>query len=71
MDTLWRDVVWQQFGATIDTLENAVLACPDEVWGDRLRQPEFWYAVFHTLFFLDLYLSDSLDGFAPPPAFHA
>ena len=50
-------------------LENAVSACPDELWNDRSRQPEFWYVVYHTLFFLDLSLSPSLDGFAPPSPF--
>src|SRR5215210_6984586 len=66
MDATWRDILWQQFGAAIDMLENAVLACPDELWGDRSRRPEFWYVVYHTLFYLDLYLSGSLEGFAPP-----
>lgn len=62
-------MIWQQFGAAIDMLENAVIACPEPLWGDRSRQPEFWYTVFHALFFLDLYLSDSDAGFAPPPPF--
>ena len=50
-------------------LENALVACPDELWSDRSQRPEFWYLVFHTLFFLDLYLSDSTVGFAPPAPF--
>lgn len=65
----WRPILWQQFGAAIDMLENALLACPDELWSDRSRQPEFWYVVFHTLFFLDLSLSGSVEGFAPPAPF--
>jgi hypothetical protein len=50
-------------------LENGLVACPDELWSDRSRQPEYWYVVFHTLFFLDLYLSDSVEGFSPPAPF--
>lgn len=50
-------------------LENAVLACPDDLWSDRSRQPEYWYVVFHTLFWLDYYLSESPESFAPPPPF--
>ena len=69
MDNTWRTIIWQQFGAAIDMLENAMLACPDELWNDRSRRPEFWYVAYHTLFWLDLYLSDSLEGFAPPPPF--
>jgi len=30
---------------------------------------EYWYVVFHTLFFLDFYLSDSSEGFTPPVPF--
>ena len=69
MDTPWRNILWQQFGAAIDMLENALLACPDELWNDRSKRPEFWYVVYHTLFFLDLYLSGSVEGFAPPAPF--
>jgi hypothetical protein len=68
MDTTWRAILWQQFGAAIDMLENALIACPDELWSDRSQRPEFWYLVYHTLFF-DLYLSDSVEGFAPPAPF--
>ena len=69
MDATWRASIWQQFGAAIDMLENALLACPDKLWSDRSRRPEFWYVVYHTLFWLDLYLSDSMEGFAPPAPF--
>jgi hypothetical protein len=65
----WRSVLWHQFGAAIDMLENAMVACPDDVWSDRSRRPEFWYVAYHTLFLLDLYLSESPDGFAPPAPF--
>jgi uncharacterized damage-inducible protein DinB len=50
-------------------LENAINACPEALWGDRSQRPEFWYVVFHTLFFIDLYLSDSDVGFSPPAPF--
>ena len=69
MDTAWRTILWQQFGASIDMLENALLACPDEIWADRSGQPEYWYLVYHTLFWLDLYLSGSAAGFSPPAPF--
>jgi hypothetical protein len=69
--------MWSQFGAAIGMLENALRACPNELWRERLwnersLQPEsseFWYVVFHTVFWLDFYLSDSAEGFAPPAPF--
>ncbi|TMQ61992.1 MAG: DinB family protein [Candidatus Eisenbacteria bacterium] len=69
MIATWKPILWQQFGAAIDMLENALLACPEELWNDRSRRPEYWYVVFHTLFFLDFYLSDSPEGFTPPAPF--
>ncbi len=69
MDATWRAISWQQLGASIDMLENAIRACPDRLWGDRAQQPEFWYLAYHTLFFLDVYMSDSIDAFAPPAPF--
>ena len=69
MKALWKESLWQQFGAAIDMLENAINACPKEIWGKRLGIHEFWYMVYHTLFFLDYYLSESETGFAPPAPF--
>jgi len=80
MDPLWRTALWQQFGATIDMLENALLDCPSTHWNGRLWSdhsdhplpPEsaaFWSITHHTLFWLDLYLTGSLEGFAPPTPF--
>lgn len=69
MDEAFRNILWQQFGAAIKMLENAIHDCPDEVWGDQTRVPQFWYLVYHTLFFLDFGLSESPNGFAPPAPF--
>lgn len=76
MSISWKAVIWPQFGAAIDMLENALLACPDELWRARLwtdeelpESAEFWYLVYHTLFWLDLYLSGTREGFAPPAPF--
>ena len=77
MDTFWRETLWRQFNAAIDMLENAIRTCPDEMWseslwGEHSQRPDlsqFWYIAYHTLFWLDLYLSGSVDGFVPPAPF--
>jgi hypothetical protein len=78
MNISWRTIIWQQFGAAIDMLDNALRACPDELWHARLWDdpseqqfflPEYWCIVYHALFWLDLYLSGAVEGFAPPPPF--
>jgi DinB superfamily len=81
METSWSTALWRQFGAAIDMLENALVACPEALWTERLwRTPpppefppqfaEFWYVTFHTLVWLDLYLSGvPEEAFAPPDPF--
>jgi hypothetical protein len=66
MNTEFKEMMWLQFGAAIDMLENAVTRCPDEVWTGKSM---FWYKVFHTTFYLDYYLSYDPDSFAPPAPF--
>jgi hypothetical protein len=76
MDFTWKAILWDQFGAAIDMLENALRACPDELWQGRLyHEPvnpdfaAFWYIGYHTLFWLDYYLSESFEDFTPPSPF--
>jgi hypothetical protein len=74
MKVPWNTIVWRQFGAAIDMLENALRACPDEWWRGRLwpapaGRSEYWYVVYHALFWLDLYLYGAEEGFTPPPPF--
>jgi hypothetical protein len=69
MDETWRTFLWQQFGAAIDTLDNAMLACPDELWDDGSYWSAFWYSAYHALYFVDLYSSGPDVNFAPPAPF--
>jgi hypothetical protein len=69
IDETWKSAVWGQFGAALETLERAILACPPVLWGDRSRRPEYWYTAYHALFWLDLYLSEAPYDFAPPEPF--
>ncbi len=75
-----NEMLWRQFGAAIDMLGDALRDCPDELWEERLwtDQPDqwvaagfsaFWYLGYHTLFWLDLYLTGAEEGFAPPAPF--
>jgi hypothetical protein len=67
---LFKEILWSQFGAAIDMLENAMQACPNQHWGKRIHHTEFWYITFHTLWWLDLYLSDSVEEYTPQPPTH-
>ena len=77
MDNLWRTILWKQFGAAIDMLDNALVACPDSLWRQPVwhdpsvpsQRAEFWYVAYHALFWLDLYLFGAEEGFTPPAPF--
>lgn len=69
-DSSLHDLLWYQFGAALDMLERAMMACPDETWGDQVSFSEFWYYAYHTLFWTDFYLSNQQeDDFQPPAPF--
>jgi hypothetical protein len=81
METVWNTALWPQFGAAIDMLEKALVACPDALWRERIwpdppppefppQFAEFWYVTFHAIVWLDLYLSGvPEEDFAPPAPF--
>ena len=65
--TLENEVIWDQFGAAIDMLEQSIIDCPEELWNTDFK---FWYIAYHTLFFLDYYLSEDPVHFSPPSPFN-
>ncbi|MCL4562418.1 MAG: DinB family protein [Chloroflexi bacterium] len=77
MEAIWKNAVNRQFTSAIDMLENSLRACPDQLWvkpmwADSEMPAEFsafWYVAYHALFWVDLYLSGSIDGFNPPAPF--
>jgi hypothetical protein len=76
MDPNLKTSLWNQYGAAIDTLGDAIGLCPDDLWtavvwqdDEDARYGQFWFIAYHTLFWLDLFLTGSPEGFAPPPPF--
>ena len=76
MNTEWRTSIWKQFGAAIDMLADAISLCPDHLWTVILwkdsndeRYGQFWFVAYHTLRWLDLFLTGTQEGFAPPSPF--
>ena len=71
-----QGMLWRQFSIAIDEFGNALRNCPDALWEKRLWEDEpdqwvapgfsaFWYLCYHTLFWLDLYLTGQEEGFMP------
>ena len=68
LETL-KPVLWQQFGGAIQMLENAIIACPDQVWASDDWRFDFWYNAFHTIFYLDFDSFFSPESFVPTEPF--
>ena len=64
-----KKTLWSQLGASVKMLENAIASCPNELWTDGSLAKPYWTQVYHTLFFLDLYLSESPTMMNPPSKF--
>lgn len=77
MKLAWNTIIWQQFGAAIDMLGDALHACPHELWryqmwedpDDGQEYGELWFVVYHTLYWVDLFLTGTREGFTPPERF--
>jgi len=65
MNAKLNKLIWSQFGAAIDMVRNAINDCPEDLWSRRDLKPEYWYLAYHTLFWLDFYLTDSPDAYRP------
>lgn len=64
-DNFINKTIWAQFGASIDMLGNAIDMCPQKVWNKTNDFFDFWYLAYHTISWLDFYLTESPDSFVP------
>jgi hypothetical protein len=77
IDSIDKAILWRQFGAALDMFGDTLRDCPEALWEQSLwEDPEvgtkfstFWYVGYHTLFWVDLYLSGAVEGFFPPAPF--
>jgi hypothetical protein len=76
MDAALKTSIWQQFGAAIDMFEDAINLCPEHLWTTALwkdtedeRFGHFWFIAYHTLFWLDRYLTGDDNEFLLPAPF--
>lgn len=67
MDKSIKEILWNQFGASIDMLTNAILNCPDDYFETHKR---FYYIAFHSTIFLDYYLTIPPSDFSPLLSFN-
>lgn len=59
----YRALTHSQFRAALAMLEQCIARCPDEHWDATIGKYPFWQVAYHTLCFVDCYLSPSNDDF--------
>ena len=58
-----KQILSAQFEASLGMLDDCIQNCPPIHWQNKIANMEFGYVPYHTLCFVDLYLSPSLDSF--------
>jgi hypothetical protein len=66
MINLIKESLWGQFGASIDMLRDTITLCPEEFLASNRK---FFYTAYHTLIFLDYYMTNPPQGFTSPLSF--
>ena len=61
----FKEVAISQYRASLAMLEQAINECPDAMWDAAEPPNRFWQVAYHTLFYVHLYLQESLDHFQP------
>ena len=60
-----RNIIRSQLHASLDMLEAAIVACPDDYWDRPEDMNRSWHLAYHTLFYTHLYLQPSEAEFEP------
>jgi hypothetical protein len=60
-----RKILNGQFEAALAMLNEAIERCPEQRWDGKIAKYPFWQIAYHTLCFVDLYLSPSEEAFQP------
>jgi hypothetical protein len=64
------DIIYRQLEATITMLQNAIAACPDDLWVAKGDGPAIWQQAYHATFWLFAWARDWNTPFETP-AFHS
>jgi hypothetical protein len=65
-----KTILSHQFEASLCMLNDCVQMCPAHLWETPVARYPFWLVAYHTLCFVDLYLSPGEQAFQYHPVFH-
>jgi uncharacterized damage-inducible protein DinB len=64
MDMYLKQIITGQFEAALCMLNECVQRCPPEHWEDKIANDSFRQVAYHTLYYVDYYLSPGEQAFA-------
>lgn len=63
MDSTINRILASQLEASLCMLHECIVKCPHDHWRSRIAKYPFWHVAYHTLCFVDCYLSKSNEEF--------
>lgn len=60
----WKQTTRAQFEASLAMFKDCLERCPAQLWDEKLAALTFRQVAYHTLFFVDYYLSPGEEGFS-------
>mgnify|MGYP000679595525 CR=1 FL=1 len=70
MIDLLKSILSAQLSATLAMLGNCIHGCPEQQWDTRIAKYPFWMVAYHTLCYVDVYLSPNDAAWQPHPTLH-
>jgi hypothetical protein len=72
--SLLRSVLWSQMEASLRMMQECIEKCPADHWSGEpprtIAKYPFWMVTYHTLCFVDVYLSPGDEVWQPRPDLH-
>jgi hypothetical protein len=67
MDKAVRSALKSQYRACLDTIRDAVVQCPEDLWTKETKMPPFWQIAYHAVFFTHFYMIQGESDLRPWP----
>lgn len=61
-----NEILLRQFKPSFRMIENIINSCPKSLWAQRNIDPPIWQQVYHALYGVDYWFSESKNAFAAP-----
>ncbi|MCK5470444.1 MAG: DinB family protein [Cyclobacteriaceae bacterium] len=63
---LFNEILIRQFMPAFKMIEKVIESCSKTIWAQRNIDPPIWQQVYHVLYGIDYWFSESKESFVPP-----